>query len=152
MLMRRRFGHSKTAYRPERMGRPNAYCEARGGRTGWLTVPLNEEGVFRLRDIELVVPDFAANGQRVALGVDGARPWGFDGVLVDSDATTPKVRLTVADVDGAPLSKDPHYHRGSVKVSAYIEDRWFEARRAAAVRADVHRLAPETGRGGLGSA
>lgn len=99
---------------------------------GWLTVPLNEEGVFRLRDIELVVPDFAANGQRVALGVDGARPWGFDGVLVDSDATTPEVRLTVADVDGAPLSKDPHYHRGSVKVSAYIEDRWFEARRAAA--------------------
>lgn len=99
---------------------------------GWLTIPLNEEGVYRLRDIELTVPDFAGNGQRVALGVDDAKPWGFDGVLVDSDATAPEVRLTVADADGTPLSKDPHYHRGNVKVSAYIEDRWFEARRAAA--------------------
>ena len=99
---------------------------------GWLTVPLNEEGVYRLRDIELTVPDAAGNGRRVALGVDGAKPWGFDGVLVDSDATMPEVRLAVADADGTPLSKDPHYHRGNVKVSAYIEDRWFEARRAAA--------------------
>ena len=99
---------------------------------GWLIVPLNEEGVYRLRDIELTAPDAAGNGRRVALGVDGAKPWGFDGVLVDSDATMPEVRLTVADADGTPLSKDPHYHRGNVKVTAYVEDRWFEARRAVA--------------------
>lgn len=97
---------------------------------GWVSIPLTDEGVYNLADLQLVLPDNAGNGRGDRLRASDVATWGVDGILVDTDDALPSVQLSVVDAPGTPSSKDAAYHRGAVHVTASIEDRWFEARRA----------------------
>ncbi len=97
---------------------------------GWVEIPLQSEGVYLLSDLALTLPDNAGNGRDGGRAAHDAAAWGVDGILVDTDETTPTVSLTVTDAAGTPASKDAHYHRGAVQVVAQVEDKWFAARRA----------------------
>lgn len=97
---------------------------------GWVDIPLQGEGVYLLSDLALTLPDNAGNGRAGGLAAHDVATWDVDGILVDTDETTPTVSLAVTDAAGTPASKDAHYHRGKVQVVAQVEDTWFAARRA----------------------
>lgn len=99
-------------------------------RSGWVEIPLAEEGVYPISDIDLTLPDRAGNGGASTTAASSVGSWDYDGILVDTDDTVPSVSIAVSDAPGTPAAKDKRYHRGRVDVSVTVEDRWFAAYRA----------------------
>lgn len=122
---------------------------------GWVEVPLEEEGLYRLDSILLTVPDEAGNGAGepvslaaaiAGLPADERAEWELSGapltgIIVDDPATAPSAGVDVSDgtdEHGDPIepSLDPLFHRGQTNVVVWVEDPWFEAWRHVPARTE----------------
>ena len=118
------------------------------GDDGWVSVPLDDEGLYLTSDITFDAKDAAGNDTGTvsladviaSLNEQGQAYWRFGagteatGIVVDDPATAPEAGVDVSDGtndDGSaiPTSDDPYYHRGNTVVTVWAKDTWLDAYR-----------------------
>lgn len=122
---------------------------------GWIEVPLDKEGLYRLDGITFELPDNAGNGSESVVSLAAAisalpeedrAAWMLSGdlltgIIVDDPATVPQVGVSISDGTDSngnpiPTSLDPLFHRGQTDVEVWVADPWFDAWRHIAERTD----------------